>query len=73
MNKISKQPVSYQIASLNYSIFAQNNSHPVSLGWYDTQASNLNDEGNQIRISNRNSNHINRLPVTRSNDFLWQI
>ena len=73
MNKIGKQLVSYQRASLFYSIFAQNNYHPISLGWYDTQTSNLDDEGNQIRTSNRNSSHIKKLPVTRSNDFLWQI
>ena len=34
---------------------------------------NLTCDSNQIQTSSRNLNHNRRLPVTGSNDFLWQM
>ena len=75
MNKLGKQIVNYQIASLLYSTFAQKKKpQPIILGWYETQACNylVHDE-NQVKTSTRNSSQNKKLPVTRSTDFLWQI
>ena len=35
MNKLGKQIVNYQIASLLYSTFAQKKPQPIILGWYE--------------------------------------
>jgi hypothetical protein len=72
LNKLGKQLVQHQIASLLHSIFKQKTSHPNTLGWQEIQVdNNLTCDGNQVLTSNRNSGHNRKLPVTRSDDFLW--
>ena len=72
LNKLGKQLVQHQIASLLHSIFEQKTSHPITLGWQEIQDdNNLTCDGNQVLTSNRNSSHNRKLPVTRSDDFLW--
>jgi hypothetical protein len=122
LNKLGKQLVYHQIASLLYSIFEQKTSHPIFLGWHEIQDVNnltcdenqmheiqdvnnltcdenqmheiqdgnnltcdenqmheiqddniLTCDENQKQTSNRSLNRSRRPPVTRSNDFLWQI
>ena len=47
---------------------------PTSLGWYEPQNSNhLTQENNQILSLTRNSSRNKKIPVTRSDDFLWQV
>jgi len=72
LNKLGKQLVQHQIASLLHSIFEQKTSHPITLGWQEIQDdNNLTCDGNQVATSNRNSSRNRKLPVTRSDDFLW--
>ena len=72
LNKLGKQLVRHQIASLLHSIFEQKSSHPIILGWHEIQDdNNLTSDENQVLTSNRNSSRNRKLPVTRSNDFLW--
>jgi len=68
LNKLGKQLVQHQLASLLHSVFEQKTSHPITLGWQDN---NLTCDGNQVLTSNRNSSRNRKLPVTRSDDFLW--
>ena len=70
LNKLGKQLVHHQIASLLHSIFEQKTSHPIILGWHEIQDdNNLTCDGNQVQTSNRNLSHNTKLPVTRSKDF----
>jgi hypothetical protein len=74
LNKLSKQLVYHQIASILHSIFEQNTSHPIILGWHEAQGdNNLTCDRNQVKTSDRNSSCNRKIPITRSKDFLWQI
>jgi len=73
MNKSGKQLVTCHIATLLYSTFEQKKSPPISLSWYELQNSNYPaQKDNQIISITRNSSRNKRLPVTRSDDFLWK-
>ena len=72
LNKLGKQLVQHQIATLLHSIFEQKTSHPIILGWHEIQdENNLTCDGNHVLTTNRNPSRNRKLPVTRSNDFLW--
>jgi lysophospholipase L1-like esterase len=72
MNTLGKQLITCQIATFLHSIFEQKKS-PISLGWYELQSCNcLVQEDNQKTLSTRNSSRNKRLPVTRTDDFLWK-
>ena len=44
------------------------------LGWHEPQNCNYPiQEDNQIISVTRNSSHNKKLPITRSDDFLWQV
>jgi len=74
LNKLGKQLVNHQIASLLLTTFQQKSSSPIILRWHETQNDNNQTcDVNQIKPYNRNSIHNRKIPVTRSNDFLWQI
>jgi len=71
MNKMGKHLVNCQIAALLYPIFQQKKSPPIRLGWYEPLNYNyLDQEENKISFT-RNSRLNKKLPVTRSEDFLW--
>jgi hypothetical protein len=54
MNKLGKEIVNYQIASLLYSTLAHNEPQPINLEWCETQAGNHLVYGeNQTKISTR--------------------
>jgi lysophospholipase L1-like esterase len=73
MNNLGKQLVTCQIATFLYSTFEQKKSPPISLSWYELQNCNYPaQETNQIISITRNSSCNKRLPVTRSEDFLWK-
>jgi hypothetical protein len=73
MNNLGKQLVNCQIATLVYSILEPKKPSPISLGWYEPQNCNYpTQKDNQIISVTRNSSHNKKLPVTRSEDFLWQ-
>jgi hypothetical protein len=63
------------LASLLQSIFGHKTSVPIILGCHnEIQDNNIPIcEGNQVKLSIRNSSHNKKLPITRSDDFLWQI
>jgi len=75
LNILGKQLVTCQIASLLQSIFEHKTSVPIILGWHNE----IKDKnipicvGNQVKFSIRNSSHNKKIPITRPNDFLWQI
>jgi len=74
LNKLGKQLVNHQIASLLLTTFEQKSSSPIILRWHGTQNDNNQTcDVNQVKPSNRNSIRNRKIPVTRSNDFLWQI
>jgi len=74
LNKLGKQLVSHQTVSLLLTTFEQKTSSPIILRWHETQNDNNQTcDGNQVKTSNRNSIRNRKTPVTRSNDFLWQI
>ena len=74
LNKLGKQFGNYQTAYLLHSAFEQKTSYPLILGWHETQDNNnLTCDGIPVKIPNRNSSRSRKIPVTRSQDFLWQI
>ena len=74
LNKSGKCHVTYQIASLLQSTFEQRTA-PIILGWHDVIQDNkiTNCAGDQEISLIRNSSRNKRTPITRSDDFLWQI
>jgi N-glycosylase/DNA lyase len=73
MNNLGKQLVNCHIVTLVYSILEQKKPSPISLGWYEPQnCNNPTHVDNQIISVTRNSSRNKKLPVTRSDDFLWQ-
>jgi len=74
LNKLDKQLLNHPIASLLLSTFEQKSSSPIILRWHETQNDNNQTcDVNQVKPSNRNSICNRKIPVTRWNDFLWQI
>jgi len=74
LNKLGKQLVNHQIVSLLLTTFEQKSSPSIILRWHKTQNDNNQTcDVNQVKPSNRNSIHNRKIPVTRWNDFLWQI
>ena len=68
-NKYGKQLIVTQIANFILSIFNQKSLPPISLAWYTlTEVSIDENEKNNIK---RNSSRPRKIPVTRSEDFLW--
>ena len=75
LNKSGKRLVTYQLASLLRSTFEQRTSAPIILGWHNVIQDNnilICAEDQKISLT-RNSSRNKRTPITRSNDFLWQI
>jgi hypothetical protein len=72
INKSAKRLVIYQTASLLQSVFEHKTSVPTILGWHnEIQDNNIPIcEGNQVKLSIRNSSRNKKIPITRSNDFL---
>ena len=75
LNKSGKRLVTYQLASLLQLTFEQRTSAPLILGWHNVIQDNKisNCAGEQEISLIRNSSHNKRTPITRSDDFLWQI
>ena len=74
LNRLGKQLVNHQIASLLLTTFEQKSSFPIILRWHETQHDNNRTcDVNQVKPSNRNTIRNRKIPVTRSNDFLWHI
>ena len=73
LNKMGKRFVIHQLASFLHSIFKHKISVPISLSWPNViQDNNIPTcEANQMKLPNRNSSRNRKLPITRSNDFLW--
>ena len=70
LNKLGKQLVNHQIASLLLTTFGQTSSSPIIVSWHETQNNNNQTcDVNQVNPSNRNSVNNKKMPVTRSNDF----
>jgi hypothetical protein len=68
VNKLGKQLVAYQIASLLHSIFEQKASYSIILGWNNEikdNNNNLTHVGKQNKLPSRNSSHNRKIPVTR--------
>ena len=74
-NKLGKQLVTLQLSHFLLNTFDQKRILlPISLGWYETdEDNNLHCTLEQVNTCNRNSSHNRKMPVTRSNDFLWLI
>jgi hypothetical protein len=73
-NKMGKQLVNCQIVTFLYSILEPKKYPPISLGWYEPQNYNFpTQEDNKKNSVTRNSSRNKRMPVTRSDDFLWQV
>jgi len=71
-NKKGKYLVNLQIASLLLAIFTHNTKKPIELNWYNLRLENLkNTEINSAINLNRNSGRNRKIPVTRTEDFLW--
>jgi hypothetical protein len=74
-NKLGKRLVTYQIASFLQSALEHNIMIPISLDWHKkTQENNHSipiGEDNQLLGPIRNSTRNKRVPVTRTQDFLW--
>ena len=65
-NKLGKQYLFHQIASIVYSLFEQKTTCPISLGWNKPDGS-MSEDKSLNRVTTRNR----KLPITRSKDFLW--
>ena len=73
-NKLGKWLVNCKIVTSLYSIVEPKDCPPISLGWYEPQNCNYStQEENQIISVARNSSCNKKMPVTRSDDFLWQV
>jgi hypothetical protein len=71
-NKKGKCFINLQIASLLLSTLAQKTNKPIELHWHDLNIENQNNmDINETKIVNRNSGHNRKIPVTRTDDFLW--
>jgi len=74
LNKLGKQLVHLQLASLLNSTFDLKTSHPVTFRWHEIpKASYKTCDQKQAPTSNITLSRNRIPPVTRSNDFFWQI
>jgi hypothetical protein len=79
INKLGKKVFSKQIVSLIYSILKANTDPPIVLNWHKecsmdylpTQLTQLVSPKEKIQ-NNRVSTRSTKIPVTKSNDFLWE-
>ena len=71
-NKLGKNLVTSQIAYHILIAFHHTTSLTIPLGWYEPN-NDVKPLSNttQTKSLNRNSNRSKKLPVTRTNDFLW--
>ena len=73
-NKLGKNLVKLQLASSLLIAFVPNTSKPIPLEWHDACIeTNSSEDIKHLKTSNRNSGRNRKVPVTRTNDFLWQI
>jgi hypothetical protein len=71
-NRKGKYLTNLQIASLLLSTFAHQTKKPIELEWHDQNSEiQSNIVINETKIGNRNSGHNRKIPVTRTDDFLW--
>jgi hypothetical protein len=71
-NKKGKYLINLKIASLLLSILAHDTKKPIVLNWYDPSMDNQNNMKINAAINvNRNSGRNRKIPVTRTDDFLW--
>jgi hypothetical protein len=71
-NKQGKNLMKLQLASVLYSTFAPRCLKSIPLEWYEACIENNDSEDiKTIKTSYRNSCHNRKVPVTRTNDFLW--
>ena len=71
-NKLGKNLVNLQLASFLLTTFVPKTSKPIPLEW--NEAGTMRNDSNDtktFKTSNRNSSHNRKVPVTRTNDFLW--
>jgi hypothetical protein len=75
LNKLGKQLVTCQIASLIHLVFEQKTFSPIILGWHNDIQDNTNItyDGIRNKLPSRNSSRNRKMPVTRPKDFLWQV
>jgi len=73
-NKLGKRLINCQIVTFLYSILEPKIYLPISLGWYEPQNFNhLTQGNNEILSLTGNSSRNKKIPMTRSDDFLWQV
>jgi lysophospholipase L1-like esterase len=71
-NKQGKNLVKLQLASFLYTTFAPRSLKSIPIEWYEACIDNNDSEDMKtFKTSYRNSCHNRKVPVTRSNDFLW--
>ena len=70
-NRLGKMLISLQLAKCILTTFAQNNSTPTPLRWYDDELGNSSLCNSTQTTLNRKSIRNRKTPITRSNDFLW--
>jgi len=71
-SKLGKKLVNLQLAHFLLTIFDQKTSLPISVSWHDKcDDINLPRDTDQVKTFPRNPNRNRKIPVTRSNDFLW--
>jgi hypothetical protein len=71
-NKQGKNLVKLQLASFLYTTFVQRSAKSIPLEWNEECIENNDSEDiKTVKVSYRNSCRNRKVPVTRSNDFLW--
>jgi hypothetical protein len=73
-NKLGKNLVTLQLASSLLIACVPNTYKPIPLEWYEACIeTNGSKDIKHLKTSNRNSGRNRKVPVTRTNDFLWPI
>lgn len=71
-NRKGKYLTNLQIASLLLATLACNTKKPIELDWHDQNTEIQNNIViKEVKIGNRNSGRNRKIPVTRTDDFLW--
>ena len=71
-NRKGKYLINLQIASLLLSTFAHQKNKPIELDWNDQNSEIQNNIViNETKIGKRNSGRNIKIPVTKTDDFLW--
>jgi hypothetical protein len=81
LNDFGKELLSSQLALHIFSLLEEVISKPIILGWYEKEAQvtvSLIPKPSQAHINyqlttEQTSKHISKLPITRKDDFLWEI